>query len=160
MIPAQYTHSGSFFELMFDEGIFQLVLNREIHGTADEAWEWLNCMMDIKTFLGRPFPLVSLVHHKIEFSSAGRAIMRLAEDEEYFVAHAICAKNIAMKAMVKFLMILVPRNLYEEDVFLQCENASLWLHSQVKESSHKAIHVGELEGLELSIKTAPIQFSA
>lgn len=141
--------------MTFKDGVIQLELTEPIAGTADQAWEWMNCIYDILEHLGRPYPLLTQVKHPVEFTSEARRIMRLTEDSEHFVAHAMCARSLAMKAMVKFLMILVPRNLFDEDVFMKEENARAWMQEKIDQSPHAPIEASDLEGLHLEINMTP-----
>ncbi len=93
--------------------------------------------------------------HKVEFTSEARRVMRRLEDVEHFVAHAIWVNSMGMKAMVKFLMILVPRNLFDEDVFLQEENAIAWLQYRMKQSMHVTITEAEASKIQIEINQDP-----
>jgi hypothetical protein len=146
---------GTFFTMSFNEGVFRIRIDQTIKGTIDQAWEWINCMHDIKKQLNRPFPLLTEVKHKVEFTSEARRVMRRVEDIEHFVAHAIWVNSIGMKAMVKFLMILVPRNLFDEDVFLQEAKAFSWLQDRIKQSVHQAITEAEALAIQMTINQVP-----
>ena len=94
-----------------------------------------------------------MVNQKIEFTSEALRVMRRVEDEEHFVAHAVWARSLSMKAMVKFLMVLIPRNLFDEDVFLQEENAIAWLREKIKHSNHAEISHQECSDLRIEINS-------
>ncbi len=145
-------HIGTFFTMSFYKGIFIIRLDRDIKGSPAQAREWINCMEDMKEHLGRPFPLMTEVKHKVEFTSQARMIMRSVEDEEYLIAHAMWAHSLSMKAMVKFLMILVPRNRFEEEVFLQESNALAWLKKNINRSLHAKITEEEASNISIQIR--------
>ena len=149
-------HMGTFFTMSFSEGIFRIRIDQAVNGTIDQAWEWINCMHDIKMQLNRPFPLLTEVKHKVEFTSKARKAMRRLEDVEHFVAHAIWVNSMGMKAMVKFLMILVPRNLFDEDVFLQESKAIAWLQDKIKQSRYDTITEAEVSEIQFKVKQEPI----
>jgi hypothetical protein len=148
-------HKGTFFTMSYSDGLFVLRLDMAVKGSADQAWEWINCIQSIKAQIGRPFPLLSVIEYKVEFTSEARRILRQMEDVEHFIAHAIWAESQTVKAMVKFLVILVPRNRFEVNVFLKKAKALSWLQERMNQSFYAAISEEEAMSVRIEINQEP-----
>lgn len=137
--------------MTLEEGVLVVTLAQSIEGSPSQGWEYVNCVYDVYEHLGRSYPMITRVDFSIRFSSEGRRILRLIENGEHFSVHGIISKSMAMKAMVKFLMILVPQHKFKEDVFLNEDNARKWMLGQLQERGDTLVAVEELQGLSLSI---------
>lgn len=151
-------HEASFFKVSFDDGIFFFEFTREVNGTAAQAWEWMNLIADIRSGVGRPYAQLTRVNERVTLTSEGRMVMRQTGDRDYVVAHSLVTHNRAFQMMVRFLMVLSPRDRFEERIFGDEEKAVKWLRKKGEEEEVAPVSLEEALALVLRSDKEPRPF--
>lgn len=120
-------HQGSFFSVTWSDGVLCFTPKLPVDGTVEQAWEWMNLLLDIRAQLGRPFPMLTLMTHSISFSDEGREVLRNMSDLDHALAHAVVATKKLHYLMARVLIILVPHARIVVKVFDKEAKAHDWL---------------------------------
>lgn len=150
-----FIHTGTFFEISFSDGILSSRLIRDMDAGSKEAWEWINCLQDMRDQIGRSYPLLTTVNVNVNFDSEARRVIGQLRGVGQLYGQAFCVDSLAKKAMLKFLMVLVPGILSDIEVFLQEEAAVQWLVGRSRLPDNELVREHEARALKISIDQGP-----
>lgn len=146
---------NDFARVTFEEGLFCFESLRPFEFDERHAWLWINLIHDLRAQLGRPYAQLSRANHRVKQNALGTRILKAAGQKEYVVGHALVTPSRPIQLLVKFIMVLSPRTIYEEKTFVQEAEARAWLVKKLTTSGYRTVTIEEARNLDLSWDPRP-----
>lgn len=146
---------NEFVRVTFEEGLFCFETLRPFDFDEAKAWLWINLIHDLRAQLGRPYAQLTRVQHMVKQNAGGTKVLRAAGQKEYVVGHALITPSRPIQLLVKFIMVLSPRTIYEEKTFVQEADARGWLVEKQSISSYRSVTIEEARKLVLAWDPRP-----
>jgi hypothetical protein len=128
-------------------GVLYLEISPDLNLGVEDAREFQEYISSIIENTGRPIPAISTLKGQVHFNKSARRYYQEYEQLELLVSHAIIVPNGAMRALMNFILAIVPCKAFEIKVFSNEEDSITWTQKKILESKHAVLNTKEIAEL-------------
>jgi hypothetical protein len=99
------------------------------------AIEYMAFNESLAEVCGQAVPIMTYSKGLISINKEARKFIHAYKDTSAYLANAIVVERLASRAMMQFIMKLIPSSKFPELVFESFSSAQFWLESEIKKSS-------------------------
>lgn len=146
----QLLYKTSDMEVRIIDGIATFELCPKEAVSLEIAREYKKVIEFIYEYVGRPFPRVTYVNQAIKVDQEAQDFLRSFAKKEFYSAHVYITSSLKLKAMLTYLLYLIPCQRELTKVFTDESKAREWLTKRMMDSDAVTIDMKAVENLKLA----------